>query len=147
MQTLEQALETSSSARPLTGRIALVTGSGQGLGFAIARSLAEAGATLIVADIRADTASAAAQRLQAAGVDASALTLDVSDELRDGIERTAVVARRGHSAAHRQERVRLETDRFDLGAAQVDADLHSAISKSIAEARARWQCGLGVART
>jgi NAD(P)-dependent dehydrogenase (short-subunit alcohol dehydrogenase family) len=49
------------------------------LGFAIARSLAEAGATLIVADIRADTASAAAQRLQAAGVDASALTLDVSD--------------------------------------------------------------------
>ncbi|HEX6964628.1 MAG TPA: SDR family oxidoreductase [Gemmatimonadaceae bacterium] len=79
MQTLEQALETPSSARPLTGRIALVTGSGQGLGFAIARSLAEAGATLIVADVRADTADAAAQRLQAAGVDASARTLDVSD--------------------------------------------------------------------
>jgi len=79
MQTLEQALETTSRARPLAGRIALVTGSGQGLGFAIARTLADAGATLIAADIRADTASAAAGMLQDQGFDASALELDVSD--------------------------------------------------------------------
>lgn len=79
MQTLEQALEAPSSARPLAGRIALVTGSGQGLGFAIARSLADAGATLIVGDIREDSATAAAERLQGAGLEASALTLDVSD--------------------------------------------------------------------
>ena len=79
MHTLEQALETASRARPLAGRIALVTGSGQGLGFAIARTLADAGATLIAADIRADTASTAVSLLQDQGFDASALELDVSD--------------------------------------------------------------------
>ena len=79
MQTLEQALETASRARPLAGRIALVTGSGQGLGFAIARTLADAGATLIAADIRADTASTAVSLLQDQGFDVSALELDVSD--------------------------------------------------------------------
>jgi NAD(P)-dependent dehydrogenase (short-subunit alcohol dehydrogenase family) len=79
MHTLEQALETSSSARPLADRIALVTGGGQGLGFAISQSLAAAGATIIAADIRADTADAAARRLRDAGHEASALQLDVSD--------------------------------------------------------------------
>ena len=40
-----------NSMRPLAGRVALVTGAGPGLGRALARSLAEAGANLVVCDI------------------------------------------------------------------------------------------------
>ena len=47
----------------LSGRIALVTGSAQGLGHAIARGLGEAGATVVLNDIVADRLDAAVTRL------------------------------------------------------------------------------------
>jgi NAD(P)-dependent dehydrogenase (short-subunit alcohol dehydrogenase family) len=63
----------------LANQLALVTGGGRGLGEAIAQGLAEAGARVIVADIRADLAIATAERLSAAGHAAHAETLDVAD--------------------------------------------------------------------
>jgi NAD(P)-dependent dehydrogenase (short-subunit alcohol dehydrogenase family) len=59
----------------LTGRVALVTGGGSGIGAATARRLAAAGASVGVADLRPD----AAERV-AAEVGGMALHCDVADE-------------------------------------------------------------------
>lgn len=61
----------------LTGRVALITGAGSGLGAAIAHSFAQAGATLAVLDL--DDASARAT-LEAAGAKGVSVAADVSDE-------------------------------------------------------------------
>jgi len=66
---------THATTLPLAGRVAFVTGAGQGLGAAIARGLAQAGARVAVADI--DEANAQAV---AAEVNGLALSLDVRDE-------------------------------------------------------------------
>ncbi|OEZ30427.1 SDR family NAD(P)-dependent oxidoreductase [Variovorax boronicumulans] len=66
---------THATALPLAGRVAFVTGAGQGLGAAIARALAQAGARVVVADI--DEANAQAV---AAEVNGLSLPLDVRDE-------------------------------------------------------------------
>ena len=50
--------ETRARSGPLTGKRALVTGGASGIGAAVARSLAERGAHVVVADI--DEAGAAA---------------------------------------------------------------------------------------
>ncbi len=64
----------------LKDKIALVTGGGRGLGEAISRTLGEAGATVVVADIRQDLADHVAAGLRNAGGQASALVLDVTNE-------------------------------------------------------------------
>lgn len=63
----------------LDGRRALVTGAGRGIGLAIAHALAGAGATVVVNDIRAEQAEAAARELRAAGGQADVLPFDVAD--------------------------------------------------------------------
>jgi 3-oxoacyl-[acyl-carrier protein] reductase len=63
----------------LEGRRALVTGSGQGVGEAIARYLAEAGAVAVVNDIRAEQAEKVAGEIRAAGGKAEALPFDVTN--------------------------------------------------------------------
>jgi 2-deoxy-D-gluconate 3-dehydrogenase len=49
----------------LTGKTAIITGSGMGIGFGIAARCREAGASVFVADIDADAATSAVARLQA----------------------------------------------------------------------------------
>lgn len=61
----------------LSGKVAIVTGGGQGIGFAIASRLTEAGAKVLVADKDAAAAEAAAAKLGA-----TAFTVDVSDEIQ-----------------------------------------------------------------
>ena len=63
----------------LTGRIALVTGAGQGNGAAIAIGLAAEGADVIVTDIVASSAETTAVRIREAGGKAWAFPLDVAD--------------------------------------------------------------------
>ncbi len=63
----------------LTGRTALVTGSGQNAGLGIARVLAEQGARVVINDIHRERAEAAASALASEGLDASAAPFDVSD--------------------------------------------------------------------
>ncbi len=62
----------------LDGRVALVTGSGQGIGRAYAHALGEAGAAVAIADISTDTANAVVKELQAKGIDALAVQVDVT---------------------------------------------------------------------
>lgn len=63
----------------LAGRRALVTGAGQGVGAAIARLLAEAGATVAVNDLFADRADDLAGQLCDRGGDAISAPFDVTD--------------------------------------------------------------------
>lgn len=64
----------------LTGRKALITGAGGTLGGAIAERFAEEGCWVMLADVHAQKATDAAERLIAKGYQAEAITLDVTDE-------------------------------------------------------------------
>jgi 3-oxoacyl-[acyl-carrier protein] reductase len=61
----------------LAGKVAIVTGAGGGFGEGIARAYVDAGARVIIADIKADAARRVAQELGAA---ASAFTVDVTNK-------------------------------------------------------------------
>ena len=62
----------------LQGRLALVTGAGQGNGRAIARGLAKAGASVIVTDINPDTIGRVVDEIKKDGGQAWAFVLDVT---------------------------------------------------------------------
>lgn len=62
----------------LTGKIALITGSGQGLGLAMARGLAKAGATVVLNGRDADKLRRAVDDLRAVGLAASGEAFDVT---------------------------------------------------------------------
>src|SRR5690606_19163384 len=71
----------TTTDRPLIGKVALVTGGAGGLGSAICRELAAAGANVLVADVRAGAASDLADSLTREwDCPASAAAVDVSDE-------------------------------------------------------------------
>ena len=62
----------------LEGRVAVVTGGGQGIGAACARALGEAGAMVVVADLDEERAKTCVAELEELGIRATALHLDVS---------------------------------------------------------------------
>ncbi|HEY5152617.1 MAG TPA: SDR family NAD(P)-dependent oxidoreductase [Candidatus Saccharimonadales bacterium] len=64
----------------LAGKVAVVTGAAKGIGFGIAYRLAEAGAMVLITDVDAEGAEAAAAKLTGQKWQARALTADVSSE-------------------------------------------------------------------
>ncbi len=70
--------ESASRARPLLGRVAIVTGAGQGIGRGIAKCLANAGADVAVVDQVSERADSVVAEIVASGAHALAIRTDVS---------------------------------------------------------------------
>ncbi|MBV6759855.1 acetoin reductase [Rhodococcus opacus] len=63
----------------LTGKVAIITGAGQGIGEAIALRLAQDGASIGIIDLDTSKAETVADKIRALGVGAQTATCDVSD--------------------------------------------------------------------
>lgn len=72
-------MPTKTALFDLTGRTALITGSSQGLGFALARGLGEAGAALVLNGRDETKLGAAAAALRAEGFTVATAAFDVTD--------------------------------------------------------------------
>ncbi|MFL6416661.1 MAG: glucose 1-dehydrogenase [Bryobacteraceae bacterium] len=70
----------SNNVLNFTGKVALVTGASSGMGLATAQAFAEAGAAVVLADVREDLLNNEVHKLVAAGHTAIALRCDVSDD-------------------------------------------------------------------
>jgi NAD(P)-dependent dehydrogenase (short-subunit alcohol dehydrogenase family) len=79
----------------LTGRVALVTGGGRGIGLACAEALAEAGASVIIADRDVALAEEGRAALRARGHEADVMHMDVTDSQRVTRVADEVVTRHG----------------------------------------------------
>ncbi len=73
--------------KDLKDKVGVVTGGASGIGFGIAGALADAGAHVVIADIRGEKAAQAAGELAKRGVRTSSVACDVSD--RSAVERLA----------------------------------------------------------
>jgi 3-oxoacyl-[acyl-carrier protein] reductase len=74
----------------LDGRVAIVTGSGQGIGYGVARCLARAGAQVVITDRVHDRIAPAVAEVQALGVQALGIPADVTraDEVDRLVQQT-----------------------------------------------------------
>jgi 3-oxoacyl-[acyl-carrier protein] reductase len=85
------------SMKPLAGRVALITGVGPGLGCALARALAEAGADIVACDISDANLAVARATVEEAGGQCLPVRCDVSDSasvqrmFREAVERFGTV--------------------------------------------------------
>lgn len=82
VEAIEQ--EGQAVGRSLAGKVAIITGAGQGIGRSFAAAFAAAGARVVVADLHAENAQRVADELTAAGHEAAAVEVDVADE--DSVE-------------------------------------------------------------
>ncbi|MFC1549987.1 SDR family NAD(P)-dependent oxidoreductase [Candidatus Neomarinimicrobiota bacterium] len=64
----------------ISGKIALVTGSGQGIGYILAKGLADAGCTVILNDIIENRLNKTVDKLKKEGFNAHGVVFDVRDE-------------------------------------------------------------------
>jgi len=75
----EKFVESKSEAViDLSGKLAVVTGAGRGIGAAIAETFARAGADVVIADINEDSARQVAERIQQIGRKSLAVKTDVA---------------------------------------------------------------------
>ncbi len=81
----------SAEGKALAGRVAIVTGGSRGIGLAIARVLAEDGASVVVSGRDADRLDAAAKQLEALGAGALAVLADAGK--REDADRLVGAAR------------------------------------------------------
>ena len=73
-----------------SGKVAVVTGAGSGIGLALSEALAGAGCTIVLADVQDDALTAAEDKIGALGVKTLAVRTDVSkvDDVQALAERT-----------------------------------------------------------
>jgi len=77
----------------LKGKIAIITGAGEGIGAAAARRIAEEGAKVVIAELNPETGEATANDLRAAGHEAIFVQVDVarSDSVKRMVEATVEI--------------------------------------------------------
>ena len=85
----------TTSYNRLAGKVAIVTGAGQGIGAAVARAYAAQGARVAVVDWNLETAEQVAQSIRDAGGQAAAFKCDVADRAAVDAMVAAVVAKFG----------------------------------------------------
>lgn len=106
----------------LSGKTALITGSSQGIGYALAAGLAQAGAHLVLNGRNADKLKSAAETLRAAGATVHELLFDATDHMAvkaaiDGFEASTGAIDVLVNNAGMQHRTPLEDfpeDKFEL---------------------------------
>jgi 2-deoxy-D-gluconate 3-dehydrogenase len=80
METSTSQIRFEKNPFDLSGKCAVVTGGAMGIGFGIAKRFAWAGANVLIADVNAGAAEAAAQRLAGLSGKAAAIQADVTSE-------------------------------------------------------------------
>jgi gluconate 5-dehydrogenase len=88
-------MDTLRKLFDLSGRVALITGGSRGLGLQIAEALGEFGASLVLTARKQDELDAALKHLNARGIAASALAIDLSKPDAPASAVEAVIARHG----------------------------------------------------
>jgi NAD(P)-dependent dehydrogenase (short-subunit alcohol dehydrogenase family) len=86
----------SASTLPLSGRVAVVTGGSSGIGLALARGLADAGADVAPVSRRREQVEAAAAEIESHGRRSARVTADVGDRASLDAALQAIVAELGH---------------------------------------------------
>src|ERR1700757_1145174 len=116
-----------SNPLDFSGKVALVTGAASGMGLATAQAFAEAGAAVVLADVREDLVKAEAQKLMDAGHKAIAVQCDVSDDAQ-------VAAMVNHTVS--------EFGRLD--AAFNNAGVMARIAPTVDSTREEWERVIGI---
>ena len=87
---------TKNLAKRLDGKVCIITGSANGIGFATAQKFCDEGGISIICDMNADQVKAATEQLQSAGGQAEGFVMNVTD--RQNIDQVvaAVIEKYGH---------------------------------------------------
>jgi NAD(P)-dependent dehydrogenase (short-subunit alcohol dehydrogenase family) len=96
IQSVRRTSASLDSMTDLKGKVALVTGGARGLGAEICRVLNEAGATVVIADVREDLANSLQGELNGNGCAASVMICDVSDPAAIDAAIGQVLEQHGH---------------------------------------------------
>jgi gluconate 5-dehydrogenase len=132
----------------LTGRRAVITGSSRGIGFALARDLAKAGASLVLNGVNEARVAAASAELRAEGFEAEYAVFDVTSHEAAAKAAATVEATVGPvdiliNNAGIQRRAPLEDFESEAWDAVLQTNLSSVFHVSQAFARAMIQRGAG----